>query len=112
MIKYNVGLFAITTLVKEGALMKYFKRNLYLLTITNFLAASSWNQVVSFLPQFLKELGVHEGVQGWAGLIFPMHFVSGIIMQPVWGKISDMVGRKPMIVRAGQIGRASCRERV
>ncbi len=102
MIKYiKWRYFAITNLVKEGATMEYFRRNLYLLTVTNFLAASSWNQVVPFLPQFLNELGVHEGVQGWAGLIFSMHFVSGIIMQPVWGKISDMVGRKPMIVRAG-----------
>jgi DHA1 family multidrug resistance protein-like MFS transporter len=81
--------------------MEYYKRNLYLLTFTNFLAACSWNQVIPFLPQFLKELGVQEGIEGWAGLIFSMHYIAGIIMQPVWGKIADMVGRKPMVVRAG-----------
>jgi DHA1 family multidrug resistance protein-like MFS transporter len=81
--------------------MEYYRRNLYILTFTNFLSASSWNQIVPFLPQFLRELNVQDGIEGWVGIIFSLNFVGGIVMQPLWGKIADMTGRKSMIVRAG-----------
>ncbi|NPV80951.1 MAG: MFS transporter [Firmicutes bacterium] len=82
--------------------LPYYKRNLYVLSFTIFLAAVSWNQVVPFLPIFLRDLGVPDSdLAQWSGIIFAMQSVSGIVMQPLWGKLADRFGRKPMVVRAG-----------
>lgn len=81
--------------------MPYYRRNLYILSTTIFLAAVSWNQVVPFLPRFLKEIGAGHDVLRWSGIIFSVQAVASIITQPMWGKIGDRYGRKPMIIRAG-----------
>src|SRR5690606_13671692 len=46
-------------------------------------------------------MGVTEGLNLWAGIAVSAHFVTGIFMMPVWGKLGDKYGRKPMAVRAG-----------
>ncbi len=81
--------------------MKYFHVNLYILTLTNFLSACSWNQIVPFLPQFLREMNVEQGLESWVGFIFAMNYIGGIVMQPAWGRLGDRIGRKAMVVRAG-----------
>jgi len=81
--------------------MKYYQKNLIVLSLTNFLAASSWNQVIPFLPQFLQELGAGPRLAAWSGIVFALHYASGIIMQPIWGKLADRKGRKLMVIRAG-----------
>jgi len=79
----------------------YYRRNLYVLWFAVFLVSASWTQVIPFLPLFLAELGVEENLDFWSGLAVSAHFVTGMIMQPIWGKIGDRYGRKPMLVRAG-----------
>lgn len=78
-----------------------YRRNLFILCFTVFLAAMSWNQIVPFLPLFLKDLGVTGSVVGWSGLVFAAQSLAAIFMQPFWGRMGDRVGRKPMIIRAG-----------
>ena len=83
-------------------MIPYYRRNLYVLALTSFLAGVSWNQVIPFLPLYLNELGTTpETVTFWSGLVFSMHFASALIMMPIWGRMSDRFGRKPMAVRAG-----------
>lgn len=82
-------------------MIPYYRKNLYVLWVAAFLAGASWNQVVPFLPLYLTELGATENVSQWSGLIYSMHFLSALVMMPVWGKLSDRVGRKPMAIRAG-----------
>lgn len=66
------------------------------------MAGVSWNQVIPFLPLYLNELGTTpDTVSFWSGLIFSVHFASALIMMPIWGRLSDRYGRKPMAVRAG-----------
>jgi DHA1 family multidrug resistance protein-like MFS transporter len=86
---------------RKGRHVQYYKRNLIVLSVTVFMAAVGWNQLLPFLPQFLKELGVTRDLPFWSGVIFAIQWVSMIIMSLVWGKISDKYGRKPMIIRAG-----------
>lgn len=81
--------------------MPYYRRNLYVLCFTIFLASVSWNQVVPFLSLFLKDLGVKDNLLWWTGFVFAIQAFASILAQPVWGKIGDSVGRKPMILRAG-----------
>ncbi len=77
------------------------KRNLIVLSVTIFFAACSWNQIVPFLPLYIESMNVTGSVARWSGIIFAMHFLAAFIAQPLWGKLGDRVGRKPMIIRAG-----------
>ncbi len=81
--------------------MPYYRRNLYILSVTIFLAAVSWNQIIPFLPLFLKQLGVKHNLLQWTAWVFAAQATAEIIFQPLWGKVADMYGRKPMVIRAG-----------
>lgn len=81
--------------------LPYYRRNLYVLWVSVFLVSASWTQVIPFLPLFLSQIGVTDGLNFWSGVVVSAHFVSSLFMLPVWGKLSDRFGRKPMIIRAG-----------
>jgi len=82
--------------------MPYYRRNIYILSVTVLLASLSWQQVVPFLPKFLKEIGGGGPYfKIWISLIFAAQSLAAIVMQPFWGKLGDNIGRKPMIIRAG-----------
>jgi len=89
--------------LKEGRLVgiPYYRKNLFVMWVAVFLVSASWTQVMPFLPLFLAEMGVTDGLNTWAGIALSAHFVTGIFMVPVWGKLADKYGRKPMAVRAG-----------
>ena len=44
-------------------------------------------------------LGLRE-VARWSGIVFGCNFVSLAIFSPIWGRLADKYGRKPMILRA------------
>ena len=54
------------------------------------------------LPLYIHELGVEapEDVARWSGIVFGCNFVSLAIFSPIWGRLADRFGRKPMILRA------------
>ncbi len=86
----------------ESRSMPYYRRNIYVLSFTVFLAAVSWNQVMPYLPLFLKGMGVREGLLPyWIGIAFAAQSLASMLAQPFWGKLGDSRGRKPMIIRAG-----------
>lgn len=59
--------------------------------------------VIPFLPIYIQELGVTEEdkISLWSGVIFASTFVTSFIMHPIWGQLSDRVGRKIMVIRSG-----------
>lgn len=82
--------------------MPYYKRNIAVLAIAVFLASLSWQQVIPFLPKFLKEIGgggPHYAL--WISVVFACQSLAAIVAMPFWGKLGDSYGRKPMIIRAG-----------
>ena len=82
--------------------MPYYRRNIYILSITVCLAALSWNQIMPFLPLFMKQMGVSEKMLPyWIGIVFAAQSFASMLFQPMWGKLADAYGRKPMILRAG-----------
>ncbi len=81
--------------------MPYYRRNLYVLSFTIFLAAASWNLIIPFLPLFLKQMHVKGNLLAWIGIVFAAQSVAAIITQPFWGKLGDNYGRKAMVIRAG-----------
>jgi len=81
--------------------MPYYRRNLIVLSTTIFLTCVSWNQVMPFLPLFVKQMGVKQDLLTWVGWIFALQSVASIVSMPYWGKLGDRFGRKPMAIRAG-----------
>ncbi len=76
---------------------------LSILTCNVVLMSASYTMLIPFLPMYLiQELGVAtDEVNIWSGIIFSVSFVVTAFMAPIWGKLSDKKGRKPMAVRAG-----------
>lgn len=82
--------------------MEPWKRNLYSLWATEFLAALGMALVLPFLPFYIRELGVEElhDVERWSGLVFAAPFLVGIFTGPLWGWLGDRYGRRMMLIRA------------
>jgi DHA1 family multidrug resistance protein-like MFS transporter len=82
--------------------MEAWKRNLYSLWTTEFLAVLGVAFVLPFLPFFIRELGVSdpEDVERWSGFIYAAPFLATTISGPVWGWLGDRYGRRLMLLRA------------
>jgi MFS transporter, DHA1 family, multidrug resistance protein len=82
--------------------MEPWRKNLYTLWATQFIAMVGMNLVVPFLPFFIRSLGVTEPdeLARWSGLVFSGPFVLSFIATPIWGALGDRYGRKLMVVRA------------
>lgn len=79
-----------------------WKKNLFVLSISVFIAGIAFSEVMPFLPLYIATLGhfSHQALNMWSGLVFSgIYFVSAVT-SPWWGKLADKKGRKPMILRA------------
>ena len=66
-----------------------------------FSAVAGLTVMVPLLPFYLSGLGVPEHeVPGWTGVSLAAPAIAQMIMAPLWGRIGDRYGRKPMVVRA------------
>lgn len=88
------------TLNRSGT-MEPWKRDLYILWVCSFVLQLGFSLIMPFLPLYLEELNVHgSAVELWSGVIFSANFVMMAIFAPIWGSLSDRVGRKPMMLRS------------
>jgi DHA1 family multidrug resistance protein-like MFS transporter len=79
-----------------------WRRNLYIIWVSQLVAISGFSIVFPFLPYYVQELGVtqlHE-VELWSGVLFATQAVTMAIFAPIWGVLSDRYGRKLMVQRA------------
>jgi MFS family permease len=79
-----------------------WRKNLYIMWASQFMAMIGMNLVVPFLPFYIRDLGVRadEDVVRWSGLVFSGPFLFSFFLTPVWGNLGDRYGRKLMVVRA------------
>ncbi len=82
--------------------MPLWRRTLYTLRVTQFIAVAGFSFVTPFIPYYIQELGVSDVRQVglWAGLVTSAQAVSMAIIAPVWGSLADRYGRKLMVLRA------------
>lgn len=82
--------------------MTYWKKNLYIVWICQFLTMVGMSSIVPFLPLFIRELGVTNlnETARWSGLVFAAPFFLSFFLAPVWGNMGDKYGRKIMTLRA------------
>lgn len=77
-------------------------RNLRVLSVGVFFAGMGFSEVTPFLSLYIATLShfSHQQLNFFSGLAFSaMYFVSAFI-SPVWGRLADRYGRKPMCLRA------------
>lgn len=83
--------------------MEYWKKNLAILMVCQFLVAGSMSMIMPFLPLYLYDLGLRDPneIQFWSGVIFGVSFFSSFLVSPLWGNLADRYGRKLMVFRSG-----------
>jgi MFS transporter, DHA1 family, multidrug resistance protein len=82
--------------------MPIWKRNLYVCWIGVFIAAIGMSEVAPILPLYIRHLGIQNTslVSQLSGITFGVTYLITAIFSPIWGHAADIVGRKPMILRA------------
>ena len=82
--------------------MEIWKRNLFVCWFGAFITAIGLSQIAPFLPVYIKDLGVENAynVDILSGICFGITFLISAIVSPMWAKMSDKHGRKPMLLRA------------
>ena len=72
------------------------------LLVSQLLATTAFMFVVPFMPLYVQQLGVEdpESAAAWAGFINGASGATMAVVAPLWGKLSDRLGRKLMLLRA------------
>lgn len=78
------------------------RRNQYVTTAMVFVVFTGFAFVLPFLTLFVRELGVAtvEGATTWAGVLIGVAPLLAGLMAPVWGRLAEKHGHKPMAIRA------------
>ena len=79
--------------------LKLFARLLPILGVT-FIDIFGFSILIPIVPLFAKHFGASDLV---AGLLFSTFAVFQLIAGPVWGRVSDLIGRK-MVLIVSQVG--------
>lgn len=66
------------------------------------MMSSSYTMLIPFFPIYMQsELGATaDNVSLWSGVTYAITFAISAFVSPIWGKLSDKMGKKPMIIRA------------
>lgn len=80
----------------------YWRRNLAVCVIGSFTTLVSLSMLLPFLPLYVRQLGVESqsAVIQWSGVAFGATFLGTAVTAPLWGRLADRYGRKPMLIRA------------
>ncbi len=80
-----------------------WRRNLAALWLAEFTAILGFSFAFPFLPLFLhRELHIPNGPQlsFWTGIAASATGFTLALTSPIWGRLADRYGRKPMLIRA------------
>lgn len=80
----------------------YWRRNLYVCVFGSFTTLISLSMLLPFLPLYVEQLGETSpgAIVQWSAVAFGATFFGTAITAPLWGRLADRFGRKPMLVRA------------
>jgi MFS transporter, DHA1 family, multidrug resistance protein len=76
------------------------------LLVSQLAATMGFTFVLPFMPIYVQSLGVEDAgsAAAWAGVINSSTAVTMALAAPLWGKLGDRVGLKPMLLRATVAG--------
>jgi DHA1 family multidrug resistance protein-like MFS transporter len=70
----------------------------------NFFTGASFSLVMPFMALYVEQLGAPKNkVEWYAGLAVSLSALTSALIAPVWGRLADRYGRKPMMVRASLV---------
>jgi len=101
---YNKSNFCVQVSdLERSDAMSIQKRNFNIMFISNFLVAGTATMIMPFLSLYINTMGDFSDayVQKWSGLVFGITFVSAFLMSPIWGRIADKFGYKPILIING-----------
>lgn len=79
----------------------HWKRTLWVLFTAQLLSAIGFSTIFPFLPNYVEALGSSRGSPiFWVTAVYSVQAITMMIASPIWGALSDRVGRKPMVLRA------------
>ncbi len=81
--------------------METWRRNLYVMLATVFVAQASFTLVVPFMPFLLKSMDVSGNLATWSGLALSASSFTSALMAPIWGAVADKYGKRAQILRSG-----------
>lgn len=82
-------------------MMERWKINLYTIWVTQVFSLMGFGLAVPFIPYYLQELGVvGSSLNFYVGLASTLPAAAMAISAPIWGAVSDIYGRKMMLMRA------------
>lgn len=85
-----------------------WRRTLYVMWLAQLVAIMGFSFVMPFIPFYIRELGITEErwVALWAGILVSGAGLTMTFAAPLWGKLADKYGRKPMVLRSMFAGAA------
>lgn len=86
----------------ESSAAQHWQRNLAVCVVGSFTTLVAMTLMLPFLPLYVEELGVrgHAAIVQWSGIAYSATFFTAALVAPLWGRLGDRYGRKPMLVRA------------
>lgn len=54
-----------------------------------------------YFPNILAKTGMTDNISFWTGLLVSVSFITGGLMAPIWGSLSDRYGKRIMLARSG-----------
>ena len=81
-----------------------WRQNLRVAWLGNFFTGASFSLVMPFMALYVEQLGAPQNkVEWYAGLAVSLSALTSALIAPVWGRLADRYGRKPMMVRASLV---------
>ena len=71
------------------------KPSVLIIFLTVFIDFVGFGVVVTMLPLFTRDFGAHGFVNG---IIFASYSAMQFIFSPIWGRLSDRIGRRPILL--------------
>ena len=75
--------------------MQNNRRNLAILFFTLVVVMMGFGMVIPILPFYIVEFGAGDSAMG---LLMASYAIMQFIFSPIWGSVSDRIGRKPVLM--------------
>jgi MFS family permease len=81
---------------------QHWRSNLVVCVVGSFSTIVAMTMLLPYLPLYVERLGVHghAAIERWSGIAYAATFLTAALTAPIWGRLGDRYGRKPMLMRA------------